>query len=400
VNAFHYSYDDDAAAHPFSIHMEGAPLGKSMLLRIGIQGRRVSKAARDPVHLTFLVDVSGSMQGDDRLGLAQRSLKLLVDELDARDSISLVTYAGNTRVVLSSTPVTSENKQRIKSAIDDLSAGGGTGMSSGMKLAYEEAVKALSDKGISRVIVLSDGDANIGATSHEEMLKGVNGYVSEGVTLSTVGFGTGNLRDYLMEQLADAGNGNYSYIGSLKDARKVFVDDLTGTLQVIAKDTKIQVEMNPDVVAQYRLIGYENRDIADRDFTNDRVDAGEIGAGHTVTALYEVILKNVAARGDIATVRVRYKQPRGSTATQVDRTFSAALMKKSINEMSVDGRFAVGVALTAEVMRKSEHMERLRLTLADAHALLESGAVGPWAPERKELARLIKPLVSTSVAAR
>lgn len=395
VNAFHYSYDDNAREHPFSIHMEGAPLSKrSYVMRIGIQGKRIEKAERAPVHLTFLVDVSGSMSPQDRLPLAKRSLALLVDELGPKDSVGLVTYAGDTRIVLPATAVTNANRARIKAAIEDLRNGGGTAMGSGMELAYREAGKALGDKGISRVIVLSDGDANIGRTSHQEMLKSIKGYVSEGVTMSTVGFGTGNLRDHLMEQLANAGNGNYSYVGNIKDAKRIFVDDLTGTLQVIAKDTKIQVEMNKDVVASYRLIGYENRDVADKDFRNDKVDAGEIGAGHTVTALYEVNLKDEDTTSDIATVRVRYKQPRGDNATEVSARFAASAMKHDVKDLSTDGKFALGVGLTAEVFRHSEHMDRLGIGLADAHALLVQGAHGPHAAERNELVRLIAPLAA------
>lgn len=401
VNAFHYAYDDNAGEHPFSIHMEGAPLSKrSYMMRIGIQGKRIEKAERAPVHLTFLVDVSGSMSNADRLPLAKKSLGLLVDELGPKDSVGLVTYAGETRVVLPATAVTNANRGKIKSAIDDLRNGGGTAMGSGMELAYREAGKALGDKGISRVIVLSDGDANIGRTSHDEMLKSIKGYVSEGVTMSTVGFGTGNLRDHLMEQLANAGNGNYSYVGSLKDAKRIFVDDLTGTLQVIAKDTKIQVEMNKDVVESYRLIGYENRDVADKDFRNDKVDAGEIGAGHTVTALYEVNLKNEDTTSDIATVRVRYKQPRGEKATEVSAKFAASSMKHDVKDLSVDGKFALGVGLTAEVFRRSQHMDRLGIGLADAHALMLQGAKGPHAEERMELVRLIAPLAAGAHVAR
>lgn len=400
INAFHYSYPDPASEHPFSIHMEAAPLAKqTQILRIGVQGKRVAKAERDPVHLTFLVDVSGSMQGADRLPLAQESLALLVDELGPRDSVSLVTYAGSTGVILPATAVREENKGKIKRAIFDLASGGGTNMGSGMELAYREAGKMLGEKGISRVMVLSDGDANIGRTSFQDMLRSIKGYVSEGVTLSTVGFGTGNYRDQLMEQLADAGNGNYSYVGSKKDAQRIFVDGLTGTLQVIAKDTKIQVEMNPDVVASYRLIGYENRDIADRDFRNDKVDAGEIGAGHTVTALYEVTLKEDLPTADIATVRVRYKQPHGTKATEVARAFPAAALRRDMSELSTDGRFAAGVALTAEVFRHSPHMARLGIDIGDAFRLLESGAVGPHASERQELLGLIAPFARSAAVA-
>ncbi len=393
VNAFSYSYPAEGALHPFTIHLEGAPLAKqSMVLRVGIQGKEIEKREREPAHLTFLVDVSGSMSGPDRLPLAKQALDLLVGELNAHDSVSLVTYAGNTRVVLPSTRMDGAGKARVRQALGELRNGGGTAMGSGMELAYQEATKALGHKGSSRVIVLSDGDANIGRTGHAEILRSIKGYVSEGVTMSTVGFGTGNYRDHLMEQLADAGNGNYSYVGSLDDAKKIFVEKLTGTLQVIAKDTKIQVEMNPDVVASYRLIGYENRDVADRDFRNDKVDAGEIGAGHTVTALYEVVLKDEPT-GDIATVRVRYKEPKGARGIETAATFTAGALRHDVKEMTADGRFATGIGLVAEALRHSPHMDRLGLSVGDALRLMESGVTGPHAAERREAVRLIAPLV-------
>ena len=406
VNAFHYSYEGPRADSkvPFAIHVEGAPLAKqSYVVRVGVQGKRIAKADRAPTHLTFLVDVSGSMRPTDRLPLAKQSLALLVDALDERDSISLVTYAGRTALVLPSTTVTNANRAKIKEAIAGLAAGGGTHMESGMELAYREANKALGQKGISRVIVLTDGDTNIGHTTFPEIKKTVHGYVSEGVTLSTVGFGTGNYRDHLLEQLADSGNGNYSYVGSLKDAQKIFVDDLTGTLQVIAKDAKVQVDMNPDIVASYRLIGYENRDVADQDFRNDKVDAGEIGAGHTVTALYEVVLRadDVADVDTLATVRVRWKQPHGDEASETATTMTGKALAHTVEEMSADGRFAVGVGLAAEVFRHSSHMDRLGIGLADALRLIDAGSSGPHAAERKDFARLLRPLAAgADVAAR
>lgn len=401
INAFSYSYPAEGALHPFTIHMEGAPLAKqSMVLRVGIQGKEVDKSEREPAHLTFLVDVSGSMRPSDRLPLAKQALELLVAELNAKDSVSIATYAGDSRLALPTTPADAAGKRRILDAIAGLRNGGGTAMGDGMVLAYQEATKALGRQGSSRVIVLSDGDANIGRTGHDEILRSIKGYVSEGVTMSTVGFGTGNYRDHLMEQLADAGNGNYSYVGSLDDAKKIFVDKMTGTLQVIAKDTKIQVAMNPAVVQSYRLIGYENRDVADRDFRNDKVDAGEIGAGHTVTALYEVLLKDDEPRGDIATVRVRYKDPKGERGIETEAVFTARALKHDTALMSADGRFAAGVGLVAEALRHSPHMDRLGLTVGDALRLMESGVAGPHAAERREAVRLIAPLVEGAPVAR
>jgi Ca-activated chloride channel family protein len=297
VNYFDYDYEPPAGdvqgdSAPFAVNMEGAPhpfQPSHHLLRFGVQGALPHQVDRTPVHLTFLVDTSGSMSSHDKLGLAQRSLHELVENLSPTDTVALGTYAGSVREVLAPTPI-SRNRDRIHDAIDALSAGGGTGMSSGVELAYQMASEAMVQGHENRVIVLSDGDANIGRTSHEEILRTIKRYAEEGITLSTIGFGMGNYKDTMMEQLADQGDGNYAYIDSIDEARRVFGEDLEATLRVIARDVKIQVEFNPEAVIAYRLIGYENRDIADRDFRNDAVDAGEIGAGHTVTALYDVVL--------------------------------------------------------------------------------------------------------------
>lgn len=397
VNAFHYEYEGPKDKLPFAVHLAAAPspfVNGRHLVRVGIQGKRVAKSERKPVHLTFLVDVSGSMYTPDKLPLAQKALHMLTDELRADDSVAIVTYAGRTGEVLSATKATKDGKRRIHDAIERLRAGGGTNMSSGMELAYKNAHRFLSSESNSRVIVLSDGDANIGYTSHQEILKRIAGYVSEGVTMSTVGFGTGNYRDHLMEQLANAGNGNYSYIDSEKAARRVFVEDLTGTLEVIAQDVKIQVDFDPSRVAAYRLIGYENRDIADKDFRNDRVDAGEIGAGHTVTALYEVVLRDgdhASELGDIATVRIRHKKPRGVKATEIARTLTGADVKASFEGLDTDTRFAAAAALSAEILRGSEHVAHL--TLEDARAIAANAAVGRYAEERRELVDLLSKVI-------
>jgi Ca-activated chloride channel homolog len=405
VNAFHYVYaDDDATARkPFAIHIEGTPLAKGAhVLKVGIQGKRIRREDRAPMNLVFLADVSGSMSGADRLPLAKKALHLLVDELRSNDRVSLVTYANGSRLVLPATPPSASNRARIHAAIEDLQPGGGTAMGSGMELAYREAQKGLETHDISRVVVLSDGDANIGNTSIDGILYAIRGYVSEGVTLSTVGFGVGNLRDQLMEQLADSGNGNYSYIDSEQAAKRVFVEDLPSTMQVIAKDVKIQVEMDPAVVREYRLIGYENRDIADRDFRNDKVDAGEIGAGHTVTALYEVHLQDDAPlHKAAATVRVRWKQPRGTSADETEAIITAGTLRGSdLDNASSDTRFALAAALAAETFRGSEHMQRLGLSLADAHRLAKEAAVGRYTEERSELVSLLQPLVGGMPVAR
>jgi Ca-activated chloride channel family protein len=384
----HYAYaaPPKSQAVPFAIHVAGAPSpiarGKH-LVRVALQGKQVTTAERGPTHLVFLVDVSGSMKAHDKLPLAKDAMHKMVDGLRADDSIALVTYAGSTGVVLPTTSL--REKARIHAAIDRLSSGGGTNMGSGMELAYREAAKQLGGGRSARVVVLSDGDANIGRTSHQEILKSVKGYVSEGVMMSTVGFGTGNYNDHLMEQLANAGNGAYTYIDSAKTAERFFVHELNGTLETIAQDVKIQVEWNTDVVSRYRLVGYENRDVADVDFRNDKKDAGEIGAGHAVTALYEVELTSPSPSGPLGTVRVRAKQPRGSRADEHSVAIAPSVIQDRPGDLDDDARAAAAVALAAEVLRRSPYAEGR--TLSEAAALLREAATGPHAAERLELAR-------------
>ncbi|HEX8536682.1 MAG TPA: von Willebrand factor type A domain-containing protein, partial [Cystobacter sp.] len=260
VNYFKYRYAPPEEG-AFRVHLEGAPSPFSQgrhFVRVGIQGKVVSRSQRKPAHLVFLVDTSGSMNQQDKLPLAKEAMKIAVKNLNENDTVALVTYAGSTRDVLPPTAAT--DLERIYKAIDSLESGGGTAMGSGMEMAYKHAVKKASGRVVSRVVVLTDGDANIGPNlSADTMLRGIEGYVKEGVTLSTIGFGMGNYRDDLMEKLADKGNGNCFYIDSHKEARKVFEQQLTGTLEVIAKDVKVQVEFDPKVVRRYRLVGYENR---------------------------------------------------------------------------------------------------------------------------------------------
>lgn len=371
LNSFHYTYPQPPAGSPFTVTLDAAPSPLSPgkhLLRVGLQGRRVPRAERKPAHLTFLVDVSGSMEAPDRLPLAKRALRLLVDELDARDTVALVTYAGATKLVLR--PTSAAQKAVLHDAIDALTAEGSTAMSSGLELAYAQAAATLDDRFTSRVIVLSDGDANVGDTTHEQILAKIRGHVKEGVTLTTVGFGVGNYHSALMEQLADQGNGNHVYVDSLFEARRVFVEELGGTLEVIAQDVKLQVEFDPSQVNAYRLVGYENRDVADRDFRNDKVDGGELGSGHTVTALYEVDLKAGAGQG-LATVRVRAKKPRGVEASEQAFVFPAAALARTFADAPVDLRFATAVMGGAEVTRRSPwaaewSLDQLRALAAEA----------------------------------
>jgi Ca-activated chloride channel family protein len=400
LNYFRYTYPAPTQEDgPLAVHLDAAPSPYTPgrhLLRVGVQGRRLSVSERKAAHLTFLVDVSGSMQSPDRLPLAKRALRMLVDNLRDGDTVALVTYAGNVRRVLP--PTGMEHKARIHAAIEELSAGGSTAMASGIELAYQEAMKTLDGGALSRVVILSDGDANVGTTSHAEILKTIRGHVKEGITVTTVGFGMGNYQDTMMEQLADQGNGNHYYVDSLMAARRIFQEQLGGTLEVIAQDVKLQVEFDPAQVARYRLVGYENRDIADRDFRDDRVDAGELGSGHTVTALYEVELKPGAGEG-LATVRVRAKRPRGESATERAWRFPAGALARTLNAASADLRFATAVMGAAELLRRSPHADRWSF---ESVRELARAATPAGNAEREEFLALLekaRPLLR-SVAAR
>jgi Ca-activated chloride channel family protein len=385
LNYFRYSYPEPEGT-PLAVHLDAAPSPLTPgrhLLRVGVQGKRLSISERKAAHLTFLVDVSGSMQSPDKLPLAKRSLRLLVDNLRDGDTVALVTYAGGVKLALPPTGL--EHKALIHAAIEELTAGGSTAMASGIQLAYQQAMKTLDGDSISRVIILSDGDANVGATSHEDILQLIRGHVKEGITVTTVGFGMGNYKDTLMERFADQGNGNHYYVDSLLAARRIFQEQLGGTLEVIAQDVKLQVEFDPAQVARYRLVGYENRDIADRDFRDDKVDAGEIGSGHTVTALYELELKPGAGEG-LATVRLRAKRPRGESASERVYRFPARALAASFAEAPVDLRFATAVMGAAEILRRSPHAENWSF---DRALELARGATPQGNAEREEFLSLL-----------
>jgi Ca-activated chloride channel family protein len=371
LNYFDYGYAAPKTG-PFAVHLAAAPspfTAGHHLLRVGVQGKRVSLKERSSVHLVYLVDTSGSMQSEDKIGLAKKSLKLLTDSLKPGDTVALCTYAGSVREVLPPTGI--ESKGKILAAIDDLTASGSTAMSSGIDLAYNLAQRTLVKGHVNRVVVLSDGDANVGPTSHEEILKTIKAAKDKGITLSTVGFGNGNYKDTMMEQLANQGDGNYYYIDSDAQAKRVFSDQVGGTLQVIAKDVKIQVEFDPQVVKSYRLLGYENRDVADKDFRNDKVDAGEIGAGHSVTAIYDVELKTTKAAP--VTVRLRHKAPLGSdVAEETVVKMDAGAIAPSFDAAPQDLRFASAVVGFAEILRQSPHARTWKL--ADVEKIARASA--------------------------
>lgn len=389
VNYFPYAYPKPEGGVPFSVATELATTPwnpETRLLRVAIKAADLSAAELPPANLVFLVDVSGSMDRREGLPMVQSTLKLLVDQLRPQDRVALVTYAGNASVVLESTA--GSDKAKIRAAIDQLSAGGSTAGESGIQLAYQEAQKGLLKGGINRILLATDGDFNVGISDFETLKQLAADKRKTGVSLTTLGFGTDNYNEQLMEQLADAGDGNYAYIDNLREARKVLVDQLSSTLAVVAKDVKIQVEFNPAEVSEYRLLGYENRALKREDFSNDKVDAGEIGAGHTVTALYEVVpvgakgwlepLRYTQANekpgkaGEIAWLRLRYKAPEGGASQLVERPIGKG-EATPIAKASEDLRFAAAVAAFAQQLGDAKYTGDF--SLADS-AKLARGAKG------------------------
>ncbi|HYH97030.1 vWA domain-containing protein, partial [Hyalangium sp.] len=288
INAFKYDYPNPGDA-PFGVQVEAFPSPNRRgyhVLHVGIKGREVSASERQPANLVFTIDVSGSMAMENRLGLVKRSLALLVEQLDSRDTLAIVVYGDSARTVLEPTRAT--NRSRIFSAIESLKPEGSTNVQAGLEMAYAIAASQVREGTVSRVILCSDGVANNGITGADDIFESIKEYARRGVRLTTVGFGMGNYNDVLMERLAQVGDGQYAYVDQLPQARRLFVEQLTGTLQLIARDVKVQLEFDKAVVSRYRLIGFENRLLNKEDFANDKVDAGDIGAAHTVTALYEV----------------------------------------------------------------------------------------------------------------
>jgi Ca-activated chloride channel family protein len=353
VNYFEQDYAIPANV-AFGLYADGAPspyhYDGTHILRFGVQGYEVSQAERKPAALTFVIDISGSMAQENRLELVKQSLQLLVDRLRPSDTVAIAVYGSEARVLL--TPTSGEDRATILNAIYSLYPEGATNAEAGLRLGYAMAAQAFRPDGINRVILCSDGVANVGATSPDAILESIRGYAAEGITLTTVGFGMGNFNDVLMEQLADRGDGNYAYVDDLDEAQKLFVEDLTSTLQVIALDAKVQVDFNADTVALYRLIGYENRAVADSDFRNDAVDAGEIGAGHTVTALYAVRFRP-GAQGRIATVQLRWEDPQTHQTTEINGNFNTWDLAPTFENASPRYQLAVTVAQYAELLRHS-----------------------------------------------
>jgi Ca-activated chloride channel family protein len=360
VNYFRAGYDSPTGDEAFAIVMDAAPAPFGYeghyLLRVGVQGRYIAPEDRAPALLIFVIDVSGSMDREDRLGTVKESLAYLVDELREDDRVGIVVYSERSRVVLE--PTSASDKATIMRAIDALQPEGSTNAEEGLRLGYALANEARREGENTRVILLSDGVANVGNTGPDAILNTIRSGIDQGVTLTTIGFGMGNYNDMLMEQLANDGDGNYFYVDTLREARRVFVHNLTGTLQVIGYDAKIQVAFNPEVVDRYRLIGYENRAIADQDFRNDSVDAGEVGAGHSVTALYELALEEDAAQfiatgGVAATAYIRYQDAETREVVEQNADLSLDDLAADWEAMPDSFRVQAAAAEFAELLRGS-----------------------------------------------
>ncbi len=356
VNYFDYGYAEPTdAGDAFAIHLEAAPspfAENRLLLRVGLQGREVKAENRKPAVLTVVIDVSGSMNRENRLELVKKSLLLLVDQMEEGDEIGIAVYGSQGQEFMTHKGV--DDREAIIKAINSLASAGSTNAEQGLIIGYQMAQRAYREDAINRLILCSDGVANVGSTGPETILKSVGEQAQAGITLSTIGFGMGNYNDVLMEQLADNGDGNYAYVDRFDEAKRVFVENLTGMLQVIAGDTKVQVEFNPGLVRSYRLIGYENRDVADEDFRNDEVDAGEVGAGHSVTALYEIRLWDDAPAGELATVRLRYEDVEASDEVyELAETLTTLDVAGSFDDASESFQLAACVMEFAELLRKS-----------------------------------------------
>ena len=413
VNYFPYNYQPPADNAPFAANLEvaSAPWAPThRLVRVGLKGRELNEASRPAANLVFLLDVSGSMNEPNKLPLVKQSLRLLVEKLRPEDRVAIAIYAGASGLALPST--SAAHKAEIMDAIDRLQAGGSTNGAMGIQLAYDIAKANFVPGGVNRVILATDGDFNVGVTSEGALVRLVEEKARSGVFLTVLGFGMGNLKDGTLEQLADKGNGNYAYIDSLAEAKKTLVEQAGGTLVTIAKDVKIQVEFNPAIVQAYRLIGYENRMLAKEDFNHDRVDAGEVGAGHTVTALYEVVpvgvempgespavdaLKYQAAgnresriqnqkSGELLTVKLRYKEPAGDVSSKLE--FPLRDSGLAFAQASQDFKFAAAVAAWGMVLRDSPH--KGAATLADVLAWGRAGLGSDAGGYRNEFLGLVE----------
>ena len=371
INYFDYQYPQPNSIHPFSVTTEtvDSPWKQhAKLIKIGIQAKDLATKQLPPANLVFLVDVSGSMDAPVKLPLVKQTLRLLTEQLRPQDKVTIITYASGEKLVLE--PTSGDQKDKILRVIDALQASGATAGEQAIQLAYQQAEKAMLKNGINRILLATDGDFNVGITDFSTLKGMVAEKRKSGISLTTLGFGTGNYNEQLMEQLADAGDGNYSYIDNKNEAKKVVQRQLSSTLATVAQDVKIQVEFNPATVKEYRLVGYENRMLKQEDFNNDKVDAGDIGAGHNVTAIYEIVpvgqqgwlndsryqtptKTNAGNTSEYAFVNVRYKLPNQDKSILLNH--SVPVGRKSLSQASNDTRFAIAVASYAQQLKGGEY---------------------------------------------
>jgi len=384
LNYFTYSYPQPTDGRPFSVTTEVASCPwqpNHRLLRVGIQGRSTEAWKLAPNNLVFLLDVSGSMQPPQRLPLLKSAFRLLVNELRAQDTVSIVVYAGAAGVVLP--PTSGADKATILATLDRLQSGGSTAGGQGIELAYKTAEESFSANANNRVILATDGDFNVGVTSIDSLTKLIEDKRKKGIYLTCIGVGDDNFNDALMESLADKGNGNYYYLDTLNEAKKVFVNQLQGTLVAIAKDVKVQLEFNPAMVSSYRQIGYEDRALANKDFNDDTKDAGELGSGHSVTALYEI---ETTGTGKIAELRLRYKEPSSDTSQLI--TTAVSDDGKSIYAATPDSQFAAAIAEFGMLLRHSQY--KGSATYADVLSLARAMRGSDLEGYREEFLRMVE----------
>lgn len=405
INFFKYKYPQPDGEHPFAINTEysDCPWNKnSRLLKIGLQGKNVPMSNLPATNLVFLVDVSGSMDEPNKLPLLKESMKILVKELRSIDKVSIVVYAGSAGIVLE--PTSGDNKDEIMDAFDDLHAGGSTAGGEGIELAYKLAQQNFIKEGNNRVVIATDGDFNVGASSDDDMLKLIEQKRESGVFLTVLGFGMGNYKDSKMEILADKGNGNYAYIDNIQEANRFLGKEFKGSMFAIAKDVKIQIEFNPSHVQAYRLIGYENRKLNAEDFKNDKIDAGELGSGHSVTALYEIVSVGVESdyvtsdlkytktpkvtenhSDELATVKFRYKKPDGNKSIEIVNVI--ADQKTDLENSSPDFKFTTAVSWFGLKLRESKYIANS--SSSDIKRLAKSGLSNDEDGYRSEFVRLV-----------
>ena len=414
INYFNYDYPEPSGKHPFSVYTEisACPWNNAhQLLHVGLKGKSIDKSELPPSNLVFLIDVSGSMSAANKLPLLKQAFRMLVNELRPEDRVAMVVYAGAAGLVLESTP--GSKKSEILAALDKLQSGGSTAGGAGLKLAYKVAQENFVEEGNNRIILATDGDFNVGASSNAEMERLIEEKRNHGVFMTVLGFGMGNYKDDKMEIIADKGNGNYAYIDNIQEAKKVFINEFGGTLFTIAKDVKFQMEFNPARVKGYRLVGYENRLLNDEDFNDDKKDAGEMGAGHTVTALYEIIpagsdeplksidpLKYQSNRGEdssvepvkadrsaeLMTVKLRYKRPDSNTSTKVEIPVKGRVL--DLDETSDNFRFSAAIAEFGLILRNSQYKEEA--SMEDVIAMAKDARGDDEEGYRAEFIKLVK----------